>query len=104
MINEEAIRAAMTALITGIAEEYILQDLTNEQLKAMYAKEEERQVEINERGGDAQEFLRTVLCKRAILKIINERRRTDGVSKEHCPCAGKEQSVPGAGEAVGSDL
>ena len=104
MINEEAIRAAMTALITGLAEEYILQDLTNEQLKAMYAKEEERQLEIHEHGGDAQEYLRCVLCKRAISKLIDDRRRYNGKSKECCPCAGKEQSVPGAGEAVESDL
>ena len=102
--TEEATRVAMKAVVTSLVEEYILQDLTDEQLTAMYVKEEERQVEIHERGCDAQEYLRTVLCKRAIMKIINERRRTDGVSKEHCPCSGKEQSVPGAGEAVGSDL
>lgn len=104
LMAEEATRAAVNAVIASLAEEIMLQDLTTEQLKAMYAKEEERQIKMHERGCDAQEYLRTVLCKRAILKIINERRRTDGVSKEHCSCDGKEQSVPGAGEAVGSDL
>ena len=80
-----AARRAMDNVIGATADELIMRDLSTEQLIAMYAEEDARQMELHEHGTDedtAQEYLRTVLRKRAISKIINERRRGGGISEK----------------------
>lgn len=85
MRGDGATRRAIDKVIGATADELIMRDLSTEQLIAMYAEEDARQMELHEYGTDeatAQEYLRTVLRKRAISKIINERRRGGGISEK----------------------
>ena len=85
MRGDGATRRAIDNVIGATADELIMRDLSTEKLIAMYAEEDARQMELHEHGTDeatAQEYLRTVLRKRAISKIINERRRGGGISEK----------------------